>query len=321
MGEMDLIYFLVGTALGIVVSRITRSPNQEPNGEPVVSQPSVLQDADTAPDIESLKEELKQTQLAYQMAEQMSQFKGGFLARTSHELRSPLSSLMGMHQLILSDLCDSSEEEREFIAQAHISAQKMVKLLDEVIAVAKTEHGTNRLEMRSLELSKVFEDIYRLTHLQAANRNLELQFVPPEPEIHVLADPRRLRQVLVSIVDSAMVQMEEGSIKVSAVCSASSEEVYIWIDIQCPKILWSEQVDLLESPTDTSNQPDHADANSYGLTLLMVNTLLEVMQGRLEMVRVSGEDTNGDATRKLTRLQCTTLLATPEAAESDLVQD
>ena len=52
-------------------------------------------------------EQLKQTQLAYQLAQQMSQFKAGFLTRVSHELRSPLNSMIGLHQLILSDFsCD-----------------------------------------------------------------------------------------------------------------------------------------------------------------------------------------------------------------------
>ena len=68
-------------------------------------------------EIDELKEELKQAQLAYQMAAQMSQFKAGFLARTSHELRSPLSSMIGLHQLILSDLCESPEEQKEFIKE------------------------------------------------------------------------------------------------------------------------------------------------------------------------------------------------------------
>ena len=79
-------------------------------------------------EIEALKEELKQTELALQMAAQMSQFKGGFLARTSHELRSPLSSLIGLHQLIVSDLCDDPEEEREFVAQAYQYALKLMGL-------------------------------------------------------------------------------------------------------------------------------------------------------------------------------------------------
>ena len=167
--------------------------------ESVVSKPPVSKEINSEEksllekEIENLKEELKQTKLAYEMAKEMSQFKAGFLARTSHELRSPLSSLMGMHQLILSDLCDSPEEEREFITQANISAQKMVKLLDEVIAIAKTEQGTSRLEIRPISLTQIFEEIEVLTHMQAANRNLQLKVISPAQDIQVLADARRFR--------------------------------------------------------------------------------------------------------------------------------
>ncbi|MEQ8958292.1 MAG: histidine kinase dimerization/phospho-acceptor domain-containing protein, partial [Coleofasciculus sp. C2-GNP5-27] len=139
MGNIELIYLVVGIVMGLVVSRATRSGKQ-PEGstipEPQLSKPEETQPAKTEAvqetesvqedQLESLKQELEQTRLAYQMAHEMSLYKGGFLARTSHELRSPLSSLMGMHQLILSDLCDSPEEAKEFVAQAHTSAQKMV---------------------------------------------------------------------------------------------------------------------------------------------------------------------------------------------------
>ncbi|XHX75955.1 MAG: sensor histidine kinase [Stenomitos frigidus ULC029] len=91
--------------------------------------------------VEPEPSELQALQMAYQFATEMSQFKGGFLARTSHELRSPLNGMIGMHQLILEDLCDSPEEEREFIAQANESALKLIKLLDTVLDVARLEHG------------------------------------------------------------------------------------------------------------------------------------------------------------------------------------
>ncbi len=55
------------------------------------------------------------------MAAQMGQYKAGFLARTFHELGSPLTSLISLYQLILSDLCDSPAEERDCIAQAQQS--------------------------------------------------------------------------------------------------------------------------------------------------------------------------------------------------------
>lgn len=328
MGEMDLIYLVVGVGLGLLGSRFTRfikepkepmvSTSVEEPKPPVVSTSSVPQGADQE-NLQPLKEELKQTQLAYQMAQEMSQFKGGFLARTSHELRSPLSSLIGMHQLILNDLCDSPEEEREFVAQANDSAKKMVKLLDELIAVAKMEHGKTRLEIRSLPLTKVFEDLLLLTHMQAANNNLQLEIVPPEPEIYVLADSRRFQQVLVGLVDSAITQMEErkeGSIKVWAACSTESPEVRIWIDIQSPASIWSEAVDLFSTIPQIKTQPNETSNISPGLTLFMIQTLVEVMNGHLEVLAVSSEDTVGDSgTDNMIRLQCSMPLGTPEIVE------
>ena len=51
-------------------------------------------------DIEQLTTELENTQIAYQMAQEINQLKTGFLGRAAHELRSPLSSLISLHQLI-----------------------------------------------------------------------------------------------------------------------------------------------------------------------------------------------------------------------------
>lgn len=334
MGNMELIYLVVGIVMGLVVSRATRSGKQSEGStisEPQRSKPEASQPAKAEPvqetesvkddELQPLKQELQQTQLAYQMAHEMSQYKAGFLARTSHELRSPLSSLMGMHQLILSDLCDSPEEAKEFVAQAHTSAQKMVKVLDEVIAVAKTEHGTNRLETRPLPLSQCFEELEVLTHMQAGNRNLRLKVIYPDPDIEILADPRRFRQVLVGIVDSAIVQMEEGSIQVSTAHSDQAQMVNLWVDVECPNLIWSEAVDLLSDTNASEQQETTASTTSPGMNWLMVQTLVEVMKGRLELLPIPGKESSDDtATDVGIRLQCSMPLATPEMIEHLLAE-
>ncbi|WP_446398318.1 sensor histidine kinase [Coleofasciculus sp. E1-EBD-02] len=337
---MELIYLVVGIVMGLVVSRATRSSKQPESStipEPQLSKPEESQPAKAEPvketesvketepvkedELQPLKQELQQTRLAYQMAHEMSQYKAGFLARTSHELRSPLSSLMGMHQLILSDLCDSPEEAKEFVAQAHTSAQKMVKLLDEVIAVAKTEHGTNRLETRPLQLSQCFEELEVLTHMQAGNRNLRLKVISPDPEIEILADPRRFRQVLVGMVDSAIVQMEEGTIQVSTANSDNPQMVNIWIDVECPNSIWSEAVDLLSDTNDSEEQETTSSTTSPGMNWLMVQTLVEMMKGRLELLPIPGKEPSDDSvTDTCIRLQCTMPLATPEMIERVLAE-
>ncbi|NET56597.1 MAG: HAMP domain-containing histidine kinase [Symploca sp. SIO2E6] len=336
MDVMELSYLLAGVGLGFLGSRIVRSskepvttqaesvtPDAPQENKPPLKQKTVepkvvsIPQEDHQEKLHSLQEELQETQMAYEMAKHIGHFKAGFLARTSHELRSPLSSLMGMHQLILSDLCDSPEEERDFLAQANVSAQKMVKLLDEVIAVAKTEHGTNSLDTQPVELAKVFDEVDDLTYLQAANRNLQLEIVAPEPKIYTLADPRRFKQVLLALVDTAIAQMEDGSIKVWSTPSPETQEVYIWIDIQAPNPVWSESVDSLSTTPEVEESTVNTTKISPGLNFLMAQTLIETMQGHLQVVPVSEEDSQSNPAKdqNLTRLQYSMPLTTAETVE------
>ncbi|AFZ35453.1 histidine kinase [Stanieria cyanosphaera PCC 7437] len=246
-------------------------------------------------EIDDLKEELKQTQLAYQMAAQMSQFKAGFLARTSHELRSPLSSLIGLHQLILSDLCDSPEEQKEFISQAYKSALKLMKLIDEIVSVAKTEYGTNQLHLESLQLAEVFHSVYNLTHLQAANRNLQLEIQPCDSSCYVLADRARLIQALVNLIDSGISLMNEGKITVVSNCEPKFNEIKLEINFDCPAQLWQKNNEINPAVNNLSRDEIKKliqEINlSPGMRLLLSQTLVETMNGRLEFLDLSQEIT------------------------------
>lgn len=252
-------------------------------------------------EIDELKEELKQTQLAYQMAAQMSQFKAGFLARTSHELRSPLSSMIGLHQLILSDLCESPEEQKEFIAQAYRSALKLMKLIDEIVAVSKTEYGSNSLHIESLQLAEIFTEIARLTHLPAANRNLQLEISNPNPEIRVLADRSRLIQLIFNLIDSGISLMQSGAIKLST-AEITADAIQIQLDIECPVQMWQ----------DTTNEPNLSTHDitevreflqemglSANMKLLLSQTLLETMGGNLQLLNLSSDNEQEPLTRIL----------------------
>ncbi|MDZ7961034.1 MAG: HAMP domain-containing sensor histidine kinase [Aulosira sp. DedQUE10] len=259
--------------------------------------------------------QMQQTQLAYQMAKEMSQFKAGFLARTTHELRSPLNGLIGLHQLILSDLCENPDEEREFIAQAHERALKLLKLIDEVLNVARVEHGTNKLDIQPLSLTEVLQEVDKLTYMLAANRNFTLQVSPPNPEMYVLADPRWLRQVLINLVDTTISQMEEGSIFISTSPSPTNNSVYIWLDVPVHTLPGSESIDFIKS-IDFIQSQDKAvltekdnSGFSPGMKLLLNQTLLEVMRGKLEIVH----PTTQAATKEFTRLQVSIPLVIPEA--------
>ena len=262
-------------------------------------------------DLEALQQELKQTQLAYQQAVTTSQFKAGFLARVAHELRSPLNGMIGMHQLILSDLCDSPEEEREFVAQAHQSALNMLQLLDHILEVARLEYGSRQLEIQPLQLASVLSKVHQLTHVLAQDRNFPWQLTLPPTDVYVLADPKHLIQLLVSLVETVIQFTEEGPLHLSAQVHPETAMAEIWLDAAYPASLWQESIVTLQ----TKRPPGQvmSDRLSPGMRLLMHQTLLELMQGRLEVVVGSTDSTPATAASPLmTRLQCSVPLVIPE---------
>ncbi|MBD2411849.1 sensor histidine kinase [Nostoc calcicola FACHB-389] len=277
MNWSNWIYLGAGIAIGLGFRRLfVRWPNSSHSLSPVV--PLDQQD------MPSISQQMQQTQLAYQMAREMSLFKAGFLARTTHELRSPLNGLIGLHQLILSDLCESPAEEREFIVQAHERTLKLLKLMDEIINVARTEHGTNKLDIQPRPLANILEEVYNLTYMLAANRNFRLQLLPADPEIYVLADYLWLRQILISLIDTAITQMEEGSIYISCSIVSKTNFVNIWLDVPTHAIPWSEPIDLITSEDGLSLVKLENATLSPGMRLLINQTLVEVLGGKLEIL-------------------------------------
>ena len=252
-------------------------------------------------ELEQLKQELEQTQLAYQMAAQMCDFKGGFLAKTSHELRSPLSSLIGLHQLILSDLCESPEEQKEFIDQAYKSSLKLMKLIDEIITVAKTAYGTKQLNLESFTVKELFEYIYQLTHLQAANRNLQLQILPPQESLYIYADHARLVQSIVNLIDGSVSVLKSGTIKVTADALNNSKLSKIVIELDCSPKVWQATIDSPNQKAkinlDNFKEFSQELSLSPSMRLLLSRTLLESMGGNLEIVDLSSQDANHSRTR------------------------
>ncbi|MBW4510532.1 MAG: HAMP domain-containing histidine kinase [Scytonematopsis contorta HA4267-MV1] len=264
----------------------------------------------------TLEQQLKHAQLAYEMAQEMSLFKAGFLARTTHELRSPLNGLINLHQLILSDLCEDAAEEREFIGQAHERALILLKLMDEILKIARTEHGTNKLDMQSTELGQVLKEVYNLTYMLAANRNYLLHVSPPEPEIYVLTDPIWLKQVLLNLIYSSITQMEEGSISISTNANTKSIGAVISLDIPTHAICESEPIDLIElKHKDNEESSTHKDNTnlSPGMKLLINQTLLETMGGNLEIVSSPINESTVNPI-KYSRIQVSIPLAIPQVA-------
>ncbi len=257
---MDWTAVILGSSIGISLNalrpkgRLSQrdSASHAPADSPPISPASVTPNSLPSP--------------AYQAALDLAAFKSSFLARTSHELRSPMNALISSLQLISADLCDSLEEEREYVGIAHDAALKFIGLLDEVIKVSKLQTGTMPVRSEVVDLSFLFQEVYFMTRLQAENRNLKLIIPLLEEELLTQADEAYLRQALVILVDRAVSLLDEGSIEVAM--SQDADGIYLTIPDPDPSLTFTPPPDPKAIPTTFSPE----------FRLLLAQEILTVMQ-------------------------------------------
>ncbi|MEY3300169.1 MAG: hypothetical protein RLZZ597_3429 [Cyanobacteriota bacterium] len=152
----------------------------------------------------SAPDALAALQLAYDRLQQQHQTLAAFLGMASHELRAPINQVISLHQLILENLCESPEEEREFIGQANQAIIRMLHNLDTLISLSKLDIGAISPVCEPVFLGTVLNKVRQFTEMQCINRQCRL-VVNPGPEASwVLSDDRWLLQALLSLVESAL---------------------------------------------------------------------------------------------------------------------
>ncbi|MEA5464214.1 sensor histidine kinase [Leptothoe sp. PORK10 BA2] len=293
----------VGYLAGIVTARLSRTQplsTQVPQSDGVISDGLISDgvtplelaspkdsddEPDPAPAIQGTSPQDPQT-LAYERLSQLERFKSGFLARSAHELRSPINSVIGLHQLILEGLCETPEEEKQFTGEAKEAAYKVLQLFDTIIAASKLDIGREIPRLEPIALASLFKTLQELTHMQAAHSNLRLTFKPTD--LSVCSDIKWLQMMLISLIDDAITATKLGDITLGAY--AEGDQVLLTLEADRP-------VSDLNVRLDTSLYGREVDLSnlssvylSTGLTLAIAQEMVTALNG--ELVLPAAEDTS-----------------------------
>lgn len=148
---------------------------------------------------------LEALRLAKEEAEKASQAKTEFLSRMSHELRTPLNAIIGFSQLMETDSVDvlppSHQENVEQILKA---GWHLLELIDEVLDLARIETGHVDLMPTTLNTVAMVNESLLLVQPIAHQRNVTIQWAPPQQFSPVLADRTRFKQVLINLLSNAV---------------------------------------------------------------------------------------------------------------------
>ncbi|HEY4596998.1 MAG TPA: ATP-binding protein [Thermoanaerobaculia bacterium] len=238
---------------------------------------------------EELEAALRELEKARAAAEEATRAKSRFLAIVSHEIRTPLNAVIGISELLLKTPLSGSQ--REYAGILHSASETLLALVNETLDFSKIEAGRLELETTTFDLQKCLDQALDLVAPKAKAKGLELRCLggPGLPR-RIVADPTRLRQILINLLDNGVKFTAQGHVAVT--------------------VDWRPETDttgvLLLSVTDTGVgipagrldsifgpflQVDTATTRAYGgtgLGLAIVERLCELMGGSVTVESVEG---------------------------------
>lgn len=159
---------------------------------------------------------------AKDQAETANQAKSDFLSMISHELRSPMTGVLGALNLLLK--MPLPPEAMRYTQIAHNAAQSMLGILNDLLDSAKLEAGKITIEATDFSVTQVTDEVVELIRLLAAEKGLTLT-VEHDAALprYLHGDPGHLRQVLLNLVNNAIKFTQVGGININITYDASRE--------------------------------------------------------------------------------------------------
>lgn len=205
----------------------------------------------------------------------------------SHELRTPLNSILGFSEILATELYGplGSKQYREYAEIIRSSGEKLLKLVNQLVEIARLQTGDMELHLQSERLASFFESLSDGLHDALAARRLRL-VIEPCDDIEVHADARALRTVLGNLVQNAVTfSPEGGAIRIDA--RRSGEELQITVRNEGEGV---DPADLprLIRPFEQGENALTRHTQGAGLGLAICDLACRAMGGRLELASERG---------------------------------
>jgi PAS domain S-box-containing protein len=188
----------IQTAKGARILHTKKIPILDSAGEPAF----LLGISEDITDAKLAQEALRQAQ---EEADRANRAKSQFLANMSHELRTPLNAILGFSELLSDDKAGQFNEvtRRRFLGSIHSSGKHLLQLINDILDLSKVEAGQMDLQLQPVELGTVIDDVRSTAEPLARSKSVQLN-MEAFPEVTLIADTAKVRQMLLNLVSNAI---------------------------------------------------------------------------------------------------------------------
>ena len=241
-------------------------------------------------------------------AEEANRAKTAFLANMTHEIRTPLTGLISITDLLR--YTPLSSEQGEYVGLMRRSGENLIRIVDEILDFSKIEAGKMDLEETAFDLFELLDEILLLFSSQRSDKNLDLAcLIDPNIPQKVKGDPHKLRQVMFNLIGNAMKFTERGGVFVSFSLlpnGSIDEKLLIHAEVKDTGIgIPKEQQERLFNEFEQAEAGITRKYGGTGLGLNISSRLINLMDGSLELESDSGQGSRFYFDFKLGRVHAT----------------
>lgn len=258
--------------------QLTISAAQTDSDAPV--QRMTLSDIDARKRMDAvLVQRNRELESARAVADRANQAKSDFLSNMTHELRSPLNAILGFSQLIDQGLPAPTASQKSSIDQILKAGWYLLDLVGEILDLASIESGKLALTLDHVALAGVLLDCQSLMEPQAQKKGVQMHFAALVPPVWVVADPTRLKQVMVNLLSNA-IKYNRVDGRVDVRCELASPRRLRIRVCDTGNGLSSERISQLFQPFNRLGQEKRSEEGT-GIGLAVSKRLVEMMGGTI----------------------------------------
>lgn len=226
---------------------------------------------------------------AKEEADRANNAKSQFLANVSHEIRTPINTILGMNEMILREA--DSESILRYSEDIKNSGKTLLSIVNDILDISKIESGKIRIICAEYDISNMLVDTVHMADIECREKGLRFRYdISPDIPKYLFGDELRLKQVITNIVTNAVKYTEHGHVSFKVYHEdISDEEINLVVSVEDTGIgIKDEDKNKIFNKFERLDEKRNKTVEGTGLGLSICRSLLELMGTELRFISTYG---------------------------------
>jgi two-component system sensor histidine kinase/response regulator len=230
-----------------------------------------------------LNQEIIQKEQFKQLYKEMKN-KENFLSHASHELRTPMTAIMGLTHLVLEG--DLAPYQKDYVQKIESSAKNLLNIVNDILDISKIQAGELKIEKTEFNLNDILDYVLTTISMQVKNNNIDIAMdIDSDVPSHIIGDSLRLGQVLINLLANAVKFTKDGEVSLSVKkLSSYGSGITLEFSVSDTGIGMTEsQAENIFKSYSQANDDTSRKFGGTGLGLFISKQLVEMMNGEIKV--------------------------------------